>query len=415
MRVVEMINFIIMILFFICYSYQFFYIPVVWLKKPKAHKKVALHRFAVLIAARNEQSVIGNLIDSLKEQDYPEEYLDIYVVADNCTDQTAEVARNHGAAVFERNNKAQVGKGYALNFLLKKIHETSTRFYDGYFVFDADNVLCPDFVSNMNQTFSDGYKIVTCYRNSKNYGDNWISAGYALWFLRESRYLNGARMLLGSSCAVSGTGFLFSDSILQKHQGWNFFLLTEDIEFTIANIVDGEKVGYCADAMLYDEQPVTFRQSWRQRMRWSRGYMQVTGRYGWRLIKGIFHGSFSCYDMTMNIMPAALLTGLGAVVNIGAAIANFIALGAWTELGVSVLQTLINLYLLMFVIGGITTVTEWRNIHTTSIKKILYMFTFPVFMFTYLPIYIAALFKNPQWAPIQHSRNMKLADIQAKG
>ena len=170
-----------------------------------------------------------------------------------------------------------------------------------------------------------GHDIVTCYRNSKNYGDNWISAGIGLWFLRESRYLNGARAAVGSSCAVSGTGFLFTRKILERCGGWHLFLLTEDIEFTIDNVTDGIKIGYCPDAVTYDEQPVTFKQSWRQRMRWSRGYMQVFARYGGRLLRGMLHGSFSCYDMAMSIMPAAILTGLSIVVNIGAAIGHLSA------------------------------------------------------------------------------------------
>ena len=132
----------------------------------------------------------------------------------------------------------------------------------------------------MNRTFCDGYDIITSYRDSKNYGSNWISAGYALWFLRETRYLNHARFLLGTSCAVSGTGFFFSQRILEKNGGWPFHLLTEDIEFTVHNIINGEKVGFCSKAVLYDEQPVSFRQSCRQRMRWAKGYIQVFQKYG---------------------------------------------------------------------------------------------------------------------------------------
>ena len=253
---------------------------------------------------------------------------------------------------------------------------------------------------------------MTCDRNAKNYGDNWISAGYALWFLRESRYLNGARTLLGNSCAVSGTGFLFSRRILEKCGGWHYFLLTEDIEFSVDNIVRGEKIGYASGAVLYDEQPVSFAQSWRQRMRWSRGYLQVIGRYGRELIKGIFRGDFSCFDMTMNICPAAVLTCFSVIINGCAAISNLIGGGSLQSLGISVLTTLTNLYLTMFLVGGITTVTEWRNIHCPAYKKLLYVFTFPIFMFTYLPICVASFFKNPQWKPISHSRNLNLHQIR---
>lgn len=245
METIKLINFIIATVFFVCYSYQFAYILVPYLKKEKPHKPAELHRYAVLISARNEELVIGNLLDSISAQDYPSSLVRVFVVADNCTDKTAKVARAHGAIVYERFNDKLVGKGYALEYLLDRIGEEYGDVFDAYMVFDADNLLSEDYISRMNETFSDGYRIITSYRNSKNYGDNWISAGYALWFLREAKYLNNARYLLGTSCAVSGTGFMFSREILKSCGGWPFHLLVEDIEFTIHNVVSGEKVGYC--------------------------------------------------------------------------------------------------------------------------------------------------------------------------
>ena len=410
MSTLQIINLAIMLAFFLCYSYQFFYIPVAWWKKDAPHREPVMHRIAVLIAARNEQAVIGNLIDSIRAQDYPADRVDIFVVADNCTDLTGTVAGAHGATVYFRNNKTQVGKGYALQYLLHCIEDDYAP-YDGYLVLDADNVLSPNYITEINKTFSDGYEIVTSYRNSKNYGDNWISAGYALWFLRESRYLNGARCRLGSSCAVSGTGFLFSRKILEKCGGWNFFLLTEDIQFTIANVIRGERVGYCPTAVLYDEQPTDFRQSWRQRLRWSRGYLQVFGRYGLDLMKGMFGGSFSCYDMAMNIMPAAVLSCVSIVVNVAAAIQTFLAGGDLSGLLLSVAQLVANLYLTLFALGAITTVSEWRQIHCSSFKKVLYAFTFPLFMLTYLPIVVVSLFVSPGWKPIAHRRACTVRQI----
>ena len=179
MTTLQIINLAIMLAFFLCYSYQFFYIPVAWWKKDSPHRETTPHRIAVLIAARNEQAVIGNLIDSIKAQDYPAEYVDIFVVADNCTDLTGTVAGAHGATVYFRSNTAQVGKGYALQYLLRCIEDDYAPF-DGYLVLDADNILAPNYITEINKTFSDGYEIITSYRNSKNYGDNWISAGYAL-------------------------------------------------------------------------------------------------------------------------------------------------------------------------------------------------------------------------------------------
>ena len=274
MDTLRMTNYIIAVVFFVCYTYQFLYIPVPWLlAKRKATKAAALeatpHNYAVLICARNESAVIADLIGSLRSQTYDQSLLHIFVLADNCTDDTSAIARSAGATVYERFNNVQVGKGYALQTLLSHLEQDYPAGFDGYIVFDADNILDPGYIAAMNRTFSQGYDIVTSYRNSKNYGDNWISAGYALWFLRESRYLNHARSLLGTSCAVSGTGFLFSRAVLEETGPWPFHLLTEDIQFSVHEILQGRKVAFAPDAVLYDEQPTTFRQSWRQRMRWS--------------------------------------------------------------------------------------------------------------------------------------------------
>ena len=403
-----------MCLFFACYVYQFVYIPIAWLPRKKETLHAPMHRFAVLIAARNEEAVIGKLIDSIKAQSYPGRLVKIFVAADNCTDATAEAARSHGAEVYERYDMTRRGKGYALDFLLREIKLRGHGRFDGYIVLDADNVLDRDFILHMNETFSAGHDIVTCYRSSKNYGDNWISAGYALCFLRESRYLNSARARLGSSCGVSGTGFLFSQAVLDAQGGgWPFHLLTEDIEFTIDNVTRGMKVGYCPDAIAYDEQPISFRQSWAQRLRWSRGYLQVFKKYGRALISGIFSGSFSCYEMAMSIMPAAVLTGLSIVVNLGAALVNVLYYHEWGVLGVSALQTLVNLYLTLFIIGAITTATEWKSIHCEPAKKIFYVFTFPLFMLSYVPIVIHSLFVTPEWTHIDHTRTLDVQQICA--
>ena len=117
-------------------------------------------------------------------------------------------------------------------------------------------------------------------------------------------YLNRSRALLGTSCAVSGTGFLFHRDILEKSGGWKYYLLTEDIEFSIHNIINGEKIAYCESAMLYDEQPTRFSQSWIQRMRWAKGNIQVCQKYGMALIRSIFRNrSFSGYDMIITFFP----------------------------------------------------------------------------------------------------------------
>jgi cellulose synthase/poly-beta-1,6-N-acetylglucosamine synthase-like glycosyltransferase len=412
------------ILFALMYSYQIVYMFVAF--KAKRNKKaivkdVQLNRYAVIIAARNEELVIGQLIKSIKNQNYPRELIDVYVVADNCTDRTASVARKAGAIVRERFNKAQVGKGYALDYMIKMIgRKESADKYAGIFVFDADNLLDENYIAEMNKTFNQGYRVITSYRNSKNYDQNWISAGYALWFLHEAEYLNLPRMTLKSSCAISGTGFLVHADIIRDNGGWIHHLLTEDIEFSVSQIIKGEKIGYCKKAVFYDEQPVTFKQSWNQRLRWAKGFYQVVAKYGMDLVRGIFNGKqknrFSCFDMTMTIMPAMLISSVSILVNGFFFTAGFFDLfggkGIIEITSIAMLKSVCWYYGILFLIGLITTLTEWKSIYCSSWKKIAYAFTFPVFMFTYIPISVVALFSDVEWKPIAHTVVKSLDDVR---
>lgn len=411
---IESMNLILFIVFTVIYSYRFIYV-FVGLRSKKNGKQRTLsvknHRYAILIAARNEEAVIGELINSIKNQKYPRELVDIFVVADNCTDNTAQRAKEVGAIVYERFNKNLIGKGYALNFLFGQIWARHPeKDYEGYFVFDADNLLDQNFIAEMNNLFDKGYKVLTSYRNSKNYYSNWIAAGYALWFMHESEFLNNPRMILGKSCAISGTGFLIHSDIIKKNGGWKHYLLTEDIEFSVSQVIEGETIGYCGSAMLYDEQPHTFKQSWNQRLRWAKGFYQVFGKYGKDLIKCTFQckkQSFSCYDMMMTIMPAMLISIISVVINITFLIIGLLNPSFGSEILNETLYAVVasfaTYYGILFILGLITIITEWEKIHCPSSKKILYLFTFPIFMFTYLPIAIVALFKKVEWTPITHT------------
>ena len=416
---VKQFNMILAVVLTLAYFYQLVYlfIGLTRRKRRTAEKEVRLHRYAAVISARNEANVIGELIQSLKEQNYPAELLDVYVVADNCTDDTAAVSRAAGAIVYERFNNVQVGKGYAMDYLFHRLEAEGRKDYDGFFVFDADNYVDPGFVAAMNRTFDSGeYDALTCYRNSRNFGDNWISAGYGLWFLREARFLNAPRMALGTNCHVSGTGFLVSARAVEENGGWPYHLLTEDIEFSVSCAIQGRRIGYCEDAVIYDEQPVTFKQSWDQRLRWSKGFYQVDMKYGMGLVKNCFRGGrrgFSCYDMLMTVAPGMLLTLLGIVFNAvillaclnePAYIAKLVIDETLGFLGMAV----VNFYLGLFLFGVMTTITEWKSIRIPARQKILYLFTFPIFMFTYVPISVAALVRRVEWKPICHGAGRSL-------
>lgn len=415
-QIISLINLIIALLFVVCYCLQIIYIFVPYFKKAKPHGESKLHRYAVLICARDESAVIGNLIDSIKAQDYPAELISIFVAADNCTDNTAEICRNLGATVYERFDTENIGKGYAMDFMLKNIEKDFGKgWFDAFLVLDADNLVEKNYITEMNKTFSDGYRIITSYRNSKNFGDNWISSGYAFWFLHDAQYLNRSRFLMGTSCSVMGTGFMFSKEVLADLGGWPFYMLIEDIQFTVDRVLKGEKIGYCETAVFYDEQPTKFSQGWRQRMRWVKGYMQVFSTYGGRLIKGIFSkNGLACYDMTMSIMPAITLSIILTFANSLALAIGIVFTNYWIYILISFLGIMIGGYLLMLFVAATVLFTEWNMIKASTFKKIFYAITFPFYMMTYIPITIAAQFVKVTWKPIEHKVAKTLEEITKK-
>jgi len=225
--------------------------------------------------------------------------------------------------------------------------------------------------------------------------------------------MNNSRMLLGSGCAVSGTGFLVSADVVRRNGGWPFFLLTEDIEFSVHCAIAGERIAFCPAAIFYDEQPVTFRQSWNQRLRWARGFYQVFGKYGGALIKTtVKKRSFFAFDMFMTTAPCMVFTAVSMLLN-----AAIMVMGALTGRDVSIvtglfLSAVLTLYTLLFVMGSITAATEWKMIHCRAFFKIAYLFTFPLFMFTYLPIALTAMFGSVEWRPITHNAAKTLRDVR---
>lgn len=386
----------------ICYAYQIVYLFLPLVCRSRLPDTTNLHRYAILIAARNEEAVLPHLLASIRMQDYPAELIRVFVVADNCTDGTARVAAEGGALVFPRRNTKQVGKGYALHYLLEQVDLIcGWDSFDAFLVFDADNVLCPDYITQINKACAAGYDVFCGYRNSKNFSTNWVSAGHALWFLHDSVHLNASRMALRLPCTVTGTGFGFTRSILGKYGGWNFFTLTEDIEFSFRCITDGVTMGYCHDAVLYDEQPEQISVSWRQRTRWVQGGVQASVRYGKALLRGMLRGGRTGYAC----LEAASLSlwGYGAGVLCGILTLTASALLSGFP---GVLHTLAGMLLwgygFSFLMGAMTLFMTWKQIRATNVQKILSLFAFPLYTLTYAPIGVTALFRKFNWPPIEH-------------
>lgn len=419
MTPIVIFNTIVGLVFSVCFLYQvvFFFIGLIrgQVKIPPAKKQ---HTYAFFIAAHNEEAVIANLVKSIKDQDYPSELIDVFVVADACTDNTAQAAREAGAIVYERNDLSRKGKSWVMDYGFDRILREYPGKHEAFFIFDADNLLSRDYVTIMNDAFDQGYLALTSYRNSKNFGSSWISSAYATWFIREARYLNNARMICHTSCAVSGSGYLVSAKLIEGMEGWDFHTLTEDIQFSTFCAIHGVRIGY-APAEFFDEQPVTLKASIKQRMRWTKGFYQVLFTYGRHMFKSIgkFH-RFAAYDMLMVVGPAMLLTLMCLLVNVtfiavGSLSHGFLATDAEIEMAIgSIIMMLAYMYGTFFVMGLSTTITEWKHIHCPQKWRIFTnLFTFPLFMFTYVPLTVAALFLKVDWVPTPHDVSVTLDEV----
>lgn len=396
------------------FSYHIFYLFIPLLTRRNKRKAVKQLRYAIIIAARNEEAVLPHLIDSINNQDYPKELIDVYVVADNCTDRTAEIARAHGATVFERFNKKLIGKGYAINYLLDQIRtHIGWEHYDAFMIFDADNLLKRDYIRNINQLPAEGFDAFCGFRNTKNFGTNWITSGYGLWYLHESTHMNRSRMAIRSGCHVNGTGFGFSRKLLEQMGGWNFFTLTEDLEFNDFCATSGIRIGYCHKAMVYDEQPLTFVQSWKQRTRWTQGGLQVSFKYGGKLVRNLFRASWRAYAclelLTISFWGYCFTALTGLLTMLIAFLTEPLPDFAWF-----LCSAFFGAYLAMCLMGLWTLILEWKEIIATPWQKIRSVFTFPFFMMTFAPIAVCAIFSKFQWEPIEHTVAISNADLSNK-
>lgn len=419
MAPIEIFNFVVAVLFAVCFFYQFIFFIIGYVRNevkiPKAKKQ---HTYAFFIAAHNEEAVIANLVQSIKAQDYPSELIDIFVVADACTDETAARAREAGAIVYERNDLARKGKSWVMDYGFDRILNEYPGKHEAFIIFDADNLLAPDYVTIMNDAFDQGYLALTSYRNSKNFGSSWISAAYSIWFLREARFLNNARMLCGTSCAVSGSGYLVSSKIVEAMHGWDFHTLTEDIQFSTFCAVHGIQIGY-APAEFFDEQPLTLSASIKQRRRWVKGFYQVFFTYGGQLGQAIAkRRSFAAYDLLMVIAPATLLTLItllsnGTFLVVGGLSHGFLATDAEMQACLrSILITFGLMYVTGFMMALFTTVIERKHIHCRPRWRVVTnLFTYPLFMFTYIPLTVSALFLKVDWVPTPHDISVTLDQV----
>lgn len=408
-KIVQILQITLIVVTNVFWLYQFIVAVAALIKvKEKPLKIDKKHKFIIVIPAHNEEAVVGNLVDSIMKINYPKEFYDVYVISDNSTDNTKNVALEHGAIVYERNDPSKKTKGFALDWFITRQIPTFKKDYDAMIVFDADNVVDSEFLNYMNISLCQGETVVQGYRDIKNPTDSWISGGYAIFYWMMHRFFHLARYNIGLSPLLNGTAFMVSMELI-KQKGWKTKTLTEDIEYSLLSVIEGQKLGWQRKAIVYDEQPTGFVQSWKQRERWTTGHLQCLREYSGDLAKE------TVKKKTMVNLDAFLyILGIPMfIVSIFLVIINII-LYLIGQMGITDLS--INMFLYFFTIiimpllGAIITVIFERKSFKKLWKGIL---GFPMFMLSWLIINIKCMFKpTVKWEKIEHKVSKSIEEVE---
>ena len=358
---------VILLINFISITYMLYYVLIAifaFREKRNEYKNNIKKKFAILIPARNEELVIGNLVETLNNQNY--------------------------------------SKGDVLRYAFKYLREKD---YDAYLIFDADNIVHPNFISEMNNTLCNGYRVAQGYRDSKNPSDTWISSSHSLHYMIQNYFMNRARMNINKSCFVNGTGFMISKEYLNEN-GYNSLTITEDIELNVNCGLNNEQIAFVEKAITYDEQPISFDASWKQRKRWSIGTLQCLKVYWRKIFKDLFKNrNFGSLESIM-FLTAPLVQLIGTFNIVLQVMVDF-----FTYRKINYLSKIILLILYYF--SNIILVTGIVKINQKQIKNYIKGIIFlPLFYLSWVPINIVALFeKKTKWERIEHTRNITLENI----
>lgn len=386
----------------VMFTLYYFILAVFGLTRRKEKKNYKPgHTFAIVICAHNEERVVGQLIDNLKILHYPKELYDIYVVADNCTDQTGQLCRDRGAIVYTRENKEEVGKGFAMDWMFAQLLKQEKQ-YDAFAVFDADNLVHPDFLLEMNDHLGKGEKVIQGYLGAKNPTDTWVAGTFAIAFWLINNMWHLAKYNVGLSTALGGTGMCISTEIVRKY-GWGCDCLTEDMEFSMKVLLQGVRTTWAHDAIIYDEKPLTLMQSCRQRKRWAQGQFDCGERFIPKLFaRGIKKGDIRALDGILTLFQPyflllstfyLIMTYINAYIpcytNI---IYQIVPIQIWTIIGVG--QYLIPVIVLLKI--------------KVPLKCWFYLILYPLFIYTWVPVnFMGFLHRHRmEWSHTVHTRSV---------
>ncbi len=395
---------------FLIIFFTVYYFVISWFGLFGKKKEVKIYdeskTFALVVCAHNEDKVIAPLVENLKRLNYSNELYDIFVVADNCSDNTAQVARNAGAIVHERFSETGKGKGYAMDWMFNRLFQME-RQYDAVCVFDADNLVHPNFLREMNSRLCNGERLIQGYLDSKNPNDTWISGVFSISFWVVNHVWHLAKYNIGLSSCLGGTGMCIDSEILRRY-GWGATCLTEDMEFTMKAMMENIPTTWAHDAIIYDEKPLTFKAAWNQRKRWAQGHFDVANRYlGPMLKKAIKERNIVVLDCMVNLFQPYFLL-ISTFFLLCSYIYEFVPfydnilyrvlpLEVWTLIGFG--QYIFPMAVLFKI--------------RASFKSWCYLLLYPIFIYSWVPITaLGFIHRNEhEWSHTAHTRGINFDDV----
>ena len=367
-------------------------------------KRPEMENICFLIPARDESKVIEDLLISISKQSFKIYMKNVYIIVESSDDPTISIAKKYGASIFVRKNLNLKSKGYALNEAITYLCDKNI-YYDAYFIIDADNVLDKNFIKEMNESYMAGYDIATSYRNLKNGNDSIISACSGITFTFLNSNGNETKNKQSRNVTLSGTGLFITGDLLKKWKSFPFHSLTEDYELTLYSILNNLTSTYNKNAIFYDEQPVKYKNTINQRVRWIKGYFSVRKEYIPKFRKVLYNNpNFGSLISEITGMKPYILMIIGAILYIIQQIINMI-FHKWIFW--SFIKILLIFVLAYFLFSMMTffVIYKDKNINLNKNMKIKTCLFSPLFFVTYVPCAIRALFKKEvNWEKVEHSR-----------
>ncbi len=351
---------------------------------------------AIIIPARNESKVIGQLLTSIVNQTVSVLPSHVYIIVEQANDPTIFIAKKFHMNVFIRQNLSLKTKGYAIAELIDDLQQKKIN-YDLYFIFDADNVLSNNYIEEMLSSYQAGYAMAMGYRAIKN-NSNVVAVSSWLTFLLINEYRNLKAIKNKENILFSGTGYYIHGRLISQWQTFPFHSLTEDYEISLYATKYALSTTYNKKAIYYDEQPENYTVSIHQRSRWIKGYFQ-----NWLANIGPFlkasvkkkRNSRSLYHFGIGILPLVFLI-LGVLT-------IFLGIFGLNKFWLALLIFLGAFYLF----GMFLTIKIMKNVQNElKITKGLYwqtVFYHPIFLLSYLQAFLVFLCKkNLGWSVIPH-------------